>query len=94
MHFRKHGANEHSHHVRSKSELLDEIVEETSYHYRSAVKYCLSAAPNHTRLYSKVIKPLDNHYQELRKHAERHSKVYDAFGQHVISYANFPQIQS
>ena len=80
-------------HVRSKPELLDEIVEATSHHYRSAVKYCLSAAPNHMHLYRKVIKPLDNHYQELRKYAERHSKVYDAFGQHVISYANFPQVR-
>lgn len=108
MHFRKQGANEggtSTEHVRSKSELLDEIVEATSYHYRSAVKFCLRedalsqarsgtiAAPNHMRLYRKVIKPLDNHYQELRKHAERHSKVYDAFGQHKISYANFPQVR-
>jgi hypothetical protein len=103
MHFRKHGLS--TEHVRSKAELLDEIVEVTSYHYRSAVKHCLKedalsqagsgtgTAPKHTRLYRKVIKPLDNHYQELRKHAERHSKVYDAFGQHTIRYATFPQVR-
>lgn len=51
------------------------------------------AAPNHTRLYRKVIKPLDNHYKELRKHVERHSKVYDAFGQHMINQAKFPKVR-
>lgn len=108
MHFRQQGVSDQgrvSEHIRSESELLEVILEATSYHYRNAVKYCLredasqcqphygtTTTTNHMRFYRKVIEPLDNHYQELRKHAERHSKVYDAFGQHTARYASFPRV--
>jgi hypothetical protein len=74
----------------SKSELLDEVNFATSWHYRSAVKYCLgqdaatfarSSIPryNHAHFYKRVIEPLDKHYRPLRKHIEDHPELYDNF---------------
>jgi hypothetical protein len=72
----------------SKSRLLEEVKAMTSWHYYSALKYCLSqdtasrskidtATYNHVHFYKKVIEPLDKHYRPLRNYIESHPEIYD-----------------
>jgi len=85
----------------SKPDLLDEINFATSWHYRSAVKYCLgqdastcsrSGIPtyNHAHFYKRVIEPLDKHYRPLRKHVEDHPELYETFRQEVAHFEAKP----
>ena len=75
----------------SESDLLNEIKSATSWHYRSAVNYCLEQDAstrlrpdfiptyNHAHFYRKVIEPLDRHFRPLRKHIEDHPELYKYF---------------
>ena len=82
----------------SRSEFLEEVKSATSWHYKSAVKYCLrqdastcsrSDVPtyNHAHFYESVVEPLDKHYQPLRKHIEDHPELYKTFRQEVARFA-------
>jgi hypothetical protein len=83
----------------SKSDLLDEINPATSWHYRSAVKYCLGQDAstcsrsgimyryNHAHFYKRVIEPLDRNYRPLRKHTEDHPELYKSFRQEAARFA-------
>jgi hypothetical protein len=82
----------------SESDLLKEIKSATSWHYRSAVKYCLEqdasarsrpgSIPtyNHAHFYRKVIEPLDRHCRPLRKHIEDHPELYKNFKQEASRF--------